>query len=69
MISFKTYHEIQEASYAGNIGIMELIKFYTNATPSDAAKVKSLISSKKDKEAWDIVQKVIGSKLHSSVMD
>lgn len=68
MISFKTYQEIREASYAGNIGIMELIKFYTNATPEVAAKVKALIASKKDKEAWDIVQKVTGTKLHKSVI-
>ena len=69
MISFKTWQEIREASYAGNIGIMELIKFYTNATPSDAAKVKALIASNKSKEAWDIVQKVTGVKLHPSVME
>ena len=68
MISFRVWQEIREASYAGNIGIMELIKFYTNATPEVAAKVKALIALKKDKEAWDIVQKVTGTKLHKSVI-
>lgn len=68
MISFRVWQEIREASYVGNIGIMELIKFYTNATPEVAAKVKALIASKKDKEAWDIVQKVTGTKLHKSVI-
>lgn len=69
MITFKDYSILHEASYAGNIGIMELIKFYTNATPSDAAKVKALIASNKSKEAWDIVQRVTGIKLHRSVME
>lgn len=69
MISFRTYTELREASYVGNIGILELIKFYTNATPEVAAKVKALIASKKDKEAWDIVQQVTGTKLHKSVMN
>ena len=68
MISIRVWQAIREASYVGNIGIMELIKLYTNATPEVAAKVKALIASKKDKEAWDIVQKVTGTKLHKSVI-
>ena len=66
MITFKDYSELQEASYAGNIGIMELIQFYSNATPELVSRVKSLIASKKNKEAWDIIQKETGVKLHSS---
>ena len=68
MIDFKEYVELDEASYAGNIGIMELIKFYSNASPSDVNKVKSLIASNKNKEAWDIVQSVTGVKLHKSAI-
>jgi Txe/YoeB family toxin of Txe-Axe toxin-antitoxin module len=67
MLSFKEYEEIlQEASYAGNIGIMELVKFYKQADPKTIAKVKDLIASKKNKEAWDIIQKVTGVTLHKS---
>ena len=69
MLTFKTYMALREASYTGNIGIMELIQFYSKATPELVSKVKSLISSKKNKEAWDIIQKETGIKLHGSVMD
>lgn len=68
MISFVEYAELVEASYAGNIGIMELIKFYSNATPDLVKQVKTLIASKKNKEAWDIIQKQTGVKLHASVL-
>lgn len=54
---------IDEAAYVGNIGIMELIKFYQKATPDLVAKVKKLIAQKKNKEAWEIIQAQTGVKL------
>jgi hypothetical protein len=64
----KILHEqLSEASYAGNIGIMELIKFYNKATPDLISKVKGLIAKKKNKEAWEIIQQTTGVKLHKSI--
>jgi hypothetical protein len=54
---------VTEAVYAGNIGMMELIKFYQKSTEAEKKKLKDLIQKKKDKEAWDMVQKKLGVKL------
>lgn len=58
-----------EASYAGNIGIMELIKFYKAATPDQKTKLDTHIKQKNHKRAWDLVQAVTKTKLHKSVME
>ena len=55
-----------EAAYEGNIGIMELMQFFTKAgkeAPELVAKVKDLIKQKRDKEVWKIVQDYTGTKL------
>jgi pterin-4a-carbinolamine dehydratase len=52
-----------EASYEGNIGIMELMKFFSTAPSELVAQVKQLIKQKKDKEVWKIVQQYTGTKL------
>ena len=57
---------VAEAAYEGNIGIMELMKFFTKAgkeAPELVAKVKDLIKQKRDKEVWKIVQDYTGTKL------
>jgi len=59
--------KVNEASYVGNIGIMELIKFHKKATPEQKKKFDSLVKGKKNKEAWDMIQDVTGVKLHKSV--
>lgn len=59
----KTEEVINEAAYAGNIGIMELVKFYQKATPELVNKVKKLIAQKKTSEAWKIIQAQTGVKL------
>ena len=58
---------LKEASYAGNIGIMELIKFKSKATPEQKKKFDELLAKKKNKEVWALVQDVTGVKLHKSV--
>ena len=58
---------LNEATYAGNIGVMELVKFYQRATPSMVTELKRLIAQKKEREAWKMVQDVTGVKLHKSV--
>lgn len=55
-----------EASYPGNIGIMELIKFFNKAKDTDpelVKRVKELIADHEDKAVWDIIQKYTGVKL------
>jgi hypothetical protein len=66
MLRFK---ELCEASYAGNIGIMELVKFHKIATPDQKKKLQSHIDNKRHKEAWNFIQKTTGVKLHKSVME
>jgi len=58
---------LNEATYAGNIGVVELVKFYQRATPSMVTELKRLIAQKKEREAWKMVQDVTGVKLHKSV--
>lgn len=66
MINFAEYKELNEASYAGNIGIMELIKFYTKAkdNPEKVTLVKTLIKQGKNNQAWDEIEKFTGVKLN-----
>ena len=59
--------KVNESSYVGNIGIMELVKFHSKATPEQKKKFDNLVKSKKNKEAWDMIQDVTGIKLHKSV--
>jgi hypothetical protein len=60
---------LKEAAYAGNIGIMELIKFKSKATPEQKKKFDEFVKNKKAKEAWKLVQSVTGVKLHKSVTE
>lgn len=59
--------ELFEASYAGNIGIMELIKFKQKASDSQKKQFDQHVKNKKHKEAWKLVQDVTNVKLHKSV--
>jgi len=61
--------QLDEASYAGNIGMMELVKFHSKASPKDKSMLQSHIKNKKHKEAWKLVQDVTGVKLHKSVTE
>ena len=61
MKTFKTL--IIEASYAGNLGLMELLKFHQLASKEQSDKVKELISKNRHIDAWAIVQNVSGTRL------
>jgi len=63
MYSFKQFNE---ASYEGNVGIMELIKFKKQATPIQRKEFEEHLKNKRHKNAWDLVQKVTGTALHKS---
>ena len=67
MKSFKEHAKLNEASYPGNIGIMELIKFKQKANDEQKKKFDSHVKNKKHEEAWKLVQHVTGVKLHKSV--
>lgn len=62
-------NKLNEAAYAGNIGIMELIKFKQKASQTQKDMLQSHIKNKKHKEAWKLVQDVTGVKLHKSVSE
>ena len=60
---------LDEMDYAGNIGIMELIKFKKMATPQQHSKFTDYMKKKNQKGAWQLVQQVTKTKLHPSVSE
>jgi hypothetical protein len=59
--------ELEEAAYAGNIGIMELIKFQKNASQKQKNMLQSHIQNKQHEKMRKLVADVTGVKLHKSV--
>lgn len=59
--------QVCEAAYAGNIGIMELIKFKKKASDEQRKQFDDHLKNKRHKEAWNLVQNVTGTNLHKSV--
>lgn len=55
--------KVREASYPGNIGVMEVYKFLKLATPEQVKIFKKLIDDKQFKTAWVLIQGVTGIKL------
>lgn len=55
--------KLDEASYPGNIGMMEMFKFYQKATQDQKSKMKKLLDGKHFDEAWEFLQQVTGVKL------
>lgn len=53
----------KEAAYAGNLGMMEMFKFYQIATDEQKAKMKSLIAKKDMDGAWELLKQVTGVEL------
>lgn len=60
---------MHEASYSGNIGVMELAKFQRKASPEQKKMLQSYIDRTKVKDAWKLVQDVTGMNLHKSVYE
>ena len=54
---------VQEAAYEGNIGMMELAKFYMKANEAEKKKLQDLIKKQMFKDAWKLVQTKTGVKL------
>lgn len=55
---------LAEASYAGNIGMMEMFKFYQVATPEQKKKMQELLAGGKQEDAWNFMQEVTKTTLH-----
>jgi len=51
-------------SYPGNLGMMEMVKFYKVATPEQKQVMKSHLDRKELTQAWELLQNVTGVKLH-----
>lgn len=51
---------LTEASYAGNIGMMEVGKFFMQASPEQKERFKQYVAQKMNKAAWTLVYSVIG---------
>ena len=64
-MNFKLFLILYEASYAGNIGIMEMVKFHRMASPEQKAELNALLRNQKQEEAWEFIQSVTGVKLHN----
>lgn len=62
-MKLETIKPLSEASYRGNIGMMEMFKFYQKATVEQKAKMKQLLNAEKFDEAWTFLQNVTGVKL------
>jgi hypothetical protein len=60
---------IDEAAYKGNIGAMEMMKFFQVATPQEKEKLKKLIADKNQSAAWKMIQDVTGMKLMGEEYD
>jgi len=54
---------VGEASYPGNLGAMELAKFFRIAKDEDKQLLKDIISKGKKGLAWNLIQRVTGVKL------
>jgi len=54
---------ITELAYHGNIGMMELAKFFSVASPAEKIHLKKLIADKNYRDAWKYFQRVVGVKL------
>lgn len=57
---------LMEASYQGNIGMMELSKFMSMASPQEKASFKVLMARKQTKKVWELVQRVTGMELQGA---
>lgn len=52
--------EIKETAYEGNLGFMEMVKFYKKASDSDKKKMESFLDKGAWKKAWELLKKITG---------
>lgn len=66
---FDLREELIEASYPGNLGMMELVKFKKVASIKQKQDLADHIRNKKHKEVRDLIHKVTGVKLQPVVQE
>jgi hypothetical protein len=62
-MQFKTFLSLIEASYEGNLGMMEMFKFYKVASAEEKNQMRKLLLAGDQEAAWKLLQKVTGVKL------
>lgn len=55
--------KLNELVYPGNIGVMEMVKFYKTCTPEQKLQMKQLLADHKQDEAWALLKQVTGADL------
>ena len=55
---------LREASYAGNIGAMEVFQFYRQASDEEKEMFDHYLDTGNNDAAWELVQNVTGVRLH-----
>ena len=59
----KSFKGLFEASYSGNLGFEEMIKFYKKASDKDVKELNKIIDDKDWEGYKRIIQKVLGVRL------
>jgi len=65
MITLKEFLAL-EARYPGNIGMMEMARFFQVASAEEKTRLKKLISDGREEEAWKFMQRVTGKELEDA---
>ena len=60
-LTFKSF--ISEEIYVGNIGMMEMFKFFNVATPEQKKQMRELIAAQEQEQAWALLKQVTGTEL------
>lgn len=55
--------KLKEATYEGNLGAIEMMKFYQKASDADIRKMERLLDKEAWKKAWELLKKITGVKL------
>lgn len=54
---------ISESTYPGNLGMVEMMRFYKIADNAQVDKMDEYLNNGKYRSAWSLLQKVTGTKL------
>ena len=55
---------LKEASYPGNIGAIEVMKFYQQSSDEEQAQLERLLKQNNYEDAWEFIQQVTNTHLH-----
>ena len=62
-MKLKEVMKLNELNYPGNIGAMEMLKFYQVAGEDQKAQMREFIANNQIDKAWDLLQKVTKTQL------